>query len=123
MFGDEQHGGVIGCVAFFYDVGWNGFPLAIFQVLPLVRAIFTNPETGLEYVAVVAARFPRNTEAFPRGRGHFLRVEPLVVQRAGKDRKSTRLELQSPDHLVCRLLLEKKKKKNNNQSRAEQRTT
>src|SRR5258708_21203358 len=80
MFGDEQHGGVIGCVAFFYDVGWNGFPLAIFQVLPLVRAIFTNPETGLEYVAVVAARFPRNTEAFPRVRGHFLRVEPLVVR-------------------------------------------
>src|SRR5258708_27257557 len=27
------------------------------------------------------------------------------------DRKSTRSELQSPDHLVCRLLLEKKKKK------------
>src|SRR5258708_8318650 len=26
------------------------------------------------------------------------------------DRKSTRLKLQSPDHLVCRLLLEKKKK-------------
>src|SRR3990170_6318647 len=26
-----------------------------------------------------------------------------------KDRKSTRLKLQSPDHLVCRLLLEKKK--------------
>src|SRR5258708_37244570 len=28
-----------------------------------------------------------------------------------RDRKSTRSELQSPDHLVCRLLLEKKKKK------------
>src|SRR5258706_9654674 len=41
IFVDEQHGGVIGCVTFFYDVGWNGFPLAIFQVLPLVRAIFT----------------------------------------------------------------------------------
>src|SRR5947208_7783400 len=27
-----------------------------------------------------------------------------------EDRKSTRLELQSPDHLVCRLLLEKKNK-------------
>ena len=36
VFVDEQHGGVIGCVTFFYDVGWNGFPLAIFQVLPLV---------------------------------------------------------------------------------------
>src|SRR5438876_11544205 len=29
------------------------------------------------------------------------------------DRKSTRSELQSPVHLVCRLLLEKKKKKKN----------
>src|SRR5260363_322002 len=28
---------------------------------------------------------------------------------AKRDRKSTRLNLQSPDHLVCRLLLEKKK--------------
>src|SRR2546422_2920088 len=31
------------------------------------------------------------------------------------DRKSTRSELQSRLHLVCRLLLEKKKKKENNQ--------
>src|SRR5205823_11093813 len=61
------------------DVGWNGFPLAIFQVLPLVRAILTNPETGFEYVAVVATGFPGNTEPFPRGRVHFLRVEPFVV--------------------------------------------
>jgi hypothetical protein len=36
VFVNEQHGDVIGCVTFFYDVGWNGFPLAIFQVLPLV---------------------------------------------------------------------------------------
>src|SRR5436189_5223072 len=32
----------------------------------------------------------------------------------GLDRKSTRLKLQSPMYLVCRLLLEKKKKKNHN---------
>src|SRR6266571_1488384 len=36
VFVNKQHGGVIGCVTFFYDVGWNDFPLAIFQVLPLV---------------------------------------------------------------------------------------
>src|SRR5258708_31649330 len=30
-----------------------------------------------------------------------------------RDRKSTRPELQSPDHLVCRLLLEKKKNQKN----------
>src|SRR5947208_10611429 len=31
-------------------------------------------------------------------------------------------ELQSPDHLVCRLLLEKKKKKRHNQQRLQHRT-
>src|SRR5258708_19553800 len=34
---------------------------------------------------------------------------PAVVAELGRDRKSTRLNFQSPDHLVCRLLLEKKK--------------
>src|SRR5258708_26815132 len=33
------------------------------------------------------------------------------------DRKSTPSELQSPDHLVCRLLLEKKKTDNRNTSK------
>src|SRR5947208_12223339 len=36
---------------------------------------------------------------------------PAAASRLSLDRKSTRLKLQSPDHLVCRLLLEKKKKK------------
>src|SRR3990170_7676005 len=39
------------------------------------------------------------------GRFHDLLRVPRLL-----DRKSTRLELQSPDHLVCRLLLEKKNK-------------
>src|SRR5258708_24325536 len=33
----------------------------------------------------------------------------VIACQTGLDRKSTRPELQSPDHLVCRLLLEKKK--------------
>src|SRR5258708_19048048 len=33
------------------------------------------------------------------------------VPRVEEDRKSTRLNSSSPDHLVCRLLLEKKKKR------------
>ena len=44
-FVDEQHGRMIGGVAFLDDVGWDHFPLAVFQVLPLIRAIFTDPET------------------------------------------------------------------------------
>src|SRR5258708_11327066 len=34
----------------------------------------------------------------------------LDLRGPARDRKSTRLKLQSPDHLVCRLLLEKKNK-------------
>jgi hypothetical protein len=33
---DEQDGGMIGRITFLYDIRWDGFPLAIFQVLPLV---------------------------------------------------------------------------------------
>src|SRR5687768_1223616 len=46
------------------------------------------------------------------GKLAFLDLLAHVVQRAGtqQDRKSTRSELQSRLHLVCRLLLEKKKK-------------
>jgi hypothetical protein len=60
-FVDEQNGGVIRGITFLYDVGWYDFPLSILQVLPLVGAIFTNPEAGLEYVAVVAARLVGQT--------------------------------------------------------------
>src|SRR5258708_37317826 len=46
----------------------------------------------------------------PLRRGHLAgRHEPDV--RAGRSEEHTS-ELQSPDHLVCRLLLEKKKKRN-----------
>src|SRR5689334_24513532 len=42
---------------------------------------------------------------------HRLAVEQRLLAEIIEDRKSTRLELQSQFHLVCRLLLEKKKKK------------
>src|SRR5690554_7639651 len=45
---------------------------------------------------------------------------PLTEQE--KDRKSTRLNLQSRPHLVCRLLLEKKKKTNIRQKTVHKRT-
>ena len=79
VFVDEQHGGMIGGIFFLDDVGRYGLPHAVLQVLPLVRAILSNPETGLEYIAVVAAGFPGNTQPLPRGRVHFLLVEPFVV--------------------------------------------
>src|SRR2546426_1322328 len=57
------------------------------------------------------------TIAVERGVGSICRVKsvgqlPGVGNAVAVDRKSTRLKLQSPCNLVCRLLLEKKKKKN-----------
>src|SRR5207244_6379773 len=55
------------------------------------------------------------TRARARGHVRSARAPQLRGARAPArrerplDRKSTRLKLQSPDHLVCRLLLEKKK--------------
>jgi hypothetical protein len=94
---DEQDGGMIGRVTFLYYVGWDGFPLVVFQVLPLVWAILTNPETGLEYVAVAAAGLVGKTESMLCGRVHFLLVEPFVMRHRrivristdGKQKKNT----------------------------------
>src|SRR5438876_7757694 len=77
-------------------------------------------------------RPPRST-LFPTRRSSDLAAEidvlehqtiPVLVRtlltelgtRTGIDRKSTRLKLQSPVHLVCRLLLEKKKIRYTNNS-------
>src|SRR5258708_23853834 len=57
-----------------------------------------------------ATPFDRRATTLPletRGRGRLIGSEPPP----GQDRKEHTSELQSPDHLVCRLLLEKKKKK------------
>jgi hypothetical protein len=65
----------------FYYIGWeDDFPLAIFQVLPLIRAIFTNPEASVEYVAVAAAGLVGKAEPIPCGRVYFLLVKPFVMR-------------------------------------------
>ena len=94
---DEQDRGTIGRITFLYYIGRDDFPLAIFQVLPLVGTIFTNPEAGLEYVAVVAARLVGKTEPTLYSRVHFLLVEPFVMRHRrivsistnGKQKKNT----------------------------------
>ena len=72
-------------ITFLDDVRWYDFPLAILQVLPLVGAIFTNPEAGLEYVAVVAARLKGKTEPMLCGRARTsvvaLKSDATVVLR------------------------------------------
>src|SRR5258708_31584017 len=48
-----------------------------------------------------------------RGRRNAVAIQhPVACQRGDRSEEHTS-ELQSPDHLVCRLLLEKKKKKKN----------
>src|SRR5258708_30978631 len=49
---------------------------------------------------------PRDGAGLSTGSGHFA----AAASRGGRSEEHTS-ELQSPDHLVCRLLLEKKKKK------------
>src|SRR3712207_6895619 len=51
--------------------------------------------------------------------------DPVVVRHpaGGRDRKSTRSELQSRQYLVCRLLLEKKKKYARDLTHRKQRST
>jgi hypothetical protein len=46
---------MVWCIFFLNDVRRYDPPLAILQVLPLIRAILANPEAGFVYIAVVAA--------------------------------------------------------------------
>src|SRR2546429_6415392 len=63
-------------------------------------------------VAPLGAGRRRDEQSLPHGPALERPLRRLlggVLQRQYPDRKSTRLELQSRLHLVCRLLLEKKK--------------
>src|SRR5258708_15954268 len=71
--------------------------------LPPRRGAF-RPERGRRH----RRPFPLQPPPRQGRKGHLQRKEP-ALRRRRQDRKSTRPELQSPDHLVCRLLLEKKK--------------
>src|SRR3712207_8004790 len=62
-----------------------------------------------------SARAPTSSPPCWRRRLRWIRRGPARGTRT-RDRKSTRLNLQSRQYLVCRLLLEKKKKNNNGQS-------
>ena len=43
---------MVWCIFFFNDVWRHNPPLAILQVLPLIRAILANSEAGFEYIAI-----------------------------------------------------------------------
>jgi hypothetical protein len=62
------------------DVRRHNPPLAILQVLPLIRAIIPNPEPSFEYIAIVAARLPWNAEPQLCGQGRGPNKLPLMTQ-------------------------------------------
>src|SRR5947208_13170743 len=90
----------------------------LFPYTTLFRSDRLAEDTGFETLrAIIDARNPALFEAFQK----HGRVAKFVALKEGfrdppKDRRALRSEehtseLQSPDHLVCRLLLEKKKMK------------
>src|SRR5258708_8625364 len=79
----------------------------LFPYTTLFRSVEVNPGTKL-IMTSGGYRSVSSRTTVSRNRKH---VSPLtgVVSKRSEEHTS---ELQSPDHLVCRLLLEKKKKKN-----------
>src|SRR5258708_34873341 len=59
----------------------------------------------------------------PRGIGPGIRAGENGAERKRKEIGRAHSELQSPDHLVCRLLLEKKKTKNKTKELFKQKST
>src|SRR5947208_10793845 len=82
----------------------------LFPYTTLFRSI-----TRQQHYDTVASHIGLNTRN-NRETGHSGRPRPGIQQLPPADRQRSEdhtSELQSPDHLVCRLLLEKKKKKKN----------
>src|SRR3712207_7705321 len=86
------------------------YTLSLHDALPIFFAVFREPEVGRwvggphktieDSRALIATNLAHERE---QGFGMW------AVELGGEDRKSTRLNLQSRQYLVCRLLLEKKK--------------
>jgi hypothetical protein len=77
---DEQNWLTIRGVFVLNDVRWDDFPLAVLEVLPLIRPIGCDAESGFKYVTVFAATLPGDTDALARCGVHFLFVIPFVVR-------------------------------------------
>src|SRR5207244_7100703 len=104
------------CYRYCADVGLPSFPTRrssdlvapgpLFRKLRTYGAYFSavNPENGLrQLLEVVAAR--ANSNPAPYGHWYIDGGEPLPHASGVRSEEHTS-ELQSPDHLVCRLLLE-----------------
>src|SRR3712207_8169791 len=86
----------------------------LFPYTTLFRSVAVRPHLGQDHqVRLEAGHHPRDhvdaAGAIPVLRRPELEARD-VDRPAHEDRKSTRLELQSRQYLVCRLLLEKKQK-------------
>src|SRR5207244_11856610 len=89
------------------------YPLSLHDALPIFLA---NPVQSVQQIAVGFHPLARDGECSPGavvdvGTGiGCIHVENQKIVEASRSEEHTS-ELQSPDHLVCRLLLEKKKTK------------
>src|SRR5258708_26217021 len=80
------------CLSWFFFFFFNDTATPEISPLPLPAALPISPATG----------------SWPRPRRRMSRLSPTAPGRSRSEEHTS--ELQSPDHLVCRLLLEKKKK-------------
>src|SRR5258708_25905319 len=75
-----------------------------------------NPQAAKSAAALASSRKMAQGCTAPKASGAHNRIAVAAAKSVALDRRKRSeehtSELQSPDHLVCRLLLEKKKKKN-----------
>src|SRR5258708_22506363 len=104
------------CVLFFFfnDTATTEiYTLSLHDALPISRLVAARRDRRDGHCHSSRRRHRDAAPPAPdRGAGHPRRAR----RRPGRSEEHTS-ELQSPDHLVCRLLLEKKKKKRENSSR------
>src|SRR5258708_29253908 len=89
------------CLSFFF---FNDTATTEIYTLSLHDALPISPSRGA--IPSRALRLPNRLRAGGRGGCRLRRLRPRARLRRSEEHTS---ELQSPDHLVCRLLLEKKK--------------
>src|SRR5947208_8703599 len=90
-------------------IGFSGLPVAFAGHAAVHRphSVHAYPSRSCRHESC-STRFTPNVSVFSRS---IVFSAPLGVRSMKKRSEEHTSELQSPDHLVCRLLLEKKKKK------------
>src|SRR5258708_30237594 len=97
----------------FFFFFFNDTATTEIYTLSLHDALPISPMTSLPVLIFGGGEFSEREKATMMGLASQRRATMPEASSPSRSEEHTS-ELQSPDHLVCRLLLEKKKKKNNN---------